>query len=123
MGKYAASKKKKESEDGYKVGVFKNGKMKKLLSLHEGNHYVKNKIAKEMPKEKRKCSPAQLAALARGRATREQNRSFSSGGVNHHQQRRRKRQQISDKDARFYKDSKNLSRSNADKTGVRRAKE
>jgi hypothetical protein len=71
----------KEHREGYQVGVFKNGRLKKIMKLHEGSQYLREKTKKiKSDKPKRECSPAQLAALAKGRAIRDSGRAQSSGG-------------------------------------------
>lgn len=61
------------------MGVFKDGKMKHIMKIHEASQYIKEKARKIKDKKpKRSCSDKQLEALARGRAIREKNR----GGKN-----------------------------------------
>lgn len=56
---------------GYQVGVFKEGKLKKMLPVKDSVHYLRDKQKKwKAKKPKRECSDAQLAALAKGRAAR-----------------------------------------------------
>jgi len=61
-----------KDREGYQVGVFKDGKLKKILKMKEGVNYIKEKERKERAKRpKRECTPAQLKALAAGRAMRD----------------------------------------------------
>ena len=71
----------KEHREGYQVGVFKNGRLKRMMKLHEGSQYLRDKTKKiKSDKPKRECSPAQLAALAKGRAIRDSGRNERGGG-------------------------------------------
>lgn len=68
--------------EGYEVGVFKNGQIKKILRLKDSPGYIREKLAKQKSrKPKRECSSAQLAALERGRAIRSAQRRDGSGSV------------------------------------------
>ena len=63
------------SRVGYQVGVFKEGKLKKMLQVKDSMHYLREKQKKwKSEKPKRSCSEAQLAALAKGRAARDSNK-------------------------------------------------
>jgi len=49
--------------EGYQVGVFKDGKLKHIMKLQEGQHYIREKTKKiKESKPKRECSKAQLEA-------------------------------------------------------------
>lgn len=61
---------------GYQVGVFKDGRLKKIMKLKEGSAYIREKSKKiREDRPKRECSSKQLEALAKGRAIREKNRA------------------------------------------------
>lgn len=64
---------------GYQVGVFKDGRLKKIMKMKEGSSYLRQK-AKKLKEDhvKRECSSKQLEALAKGRAIREKNRADGS---------------------------------------------
>lgn len=61
---------------GYQVGVFKDGRLKKIMKMKEGSAYLRQK-SKKLKEDhvKRECSSKQLEALAKGRAIREKNRA------------------------------------------------
>lgn len=92
---------KSKSREGYQVGVFKDGKMKHIMKIHEANHYLKEKTKKLKEKRpKRECSDKQLEALARGRAIREKNRkggALSAPKVKTKNQHRTKENKVSSK--------------------------
>lgn len=61
---------------GYQVGVFKDGRLKKIMKMKEGSAYLRQKTKKlKEDHVKRECSSKQLEALAKGRAIREKNRA------------------------------------------------
>lgn len=63
---------------GYQVGVFKDGRLKKIMKMKEGSAYIRQKSKKiKEDRPKRECSSKQLEALAKGRAIREKNRTSS----------------------------------------------
>lgn len=106
---------------GYEVGVYKNGKLKRVLDLRGGLGYVKSRISKERAnKPKRSCSDKQLAALAKGRAIRSAMRSDGSGSgaaKRHGPKKPRK------KDHHLHTESKSMDKRKAEKARLRRAKE
>lgn len=64
------------SREGYQVGVFKNGRLKKIMKMKEGSSYIREKVKRmKEDRPKRECSEKQLQALAKGRAVREKNRA------------------------------------------------
>lgn len=64
------------TREGYEVGVFKNGRLKKIMKMKEGGQYIRHKVKRlKEDKPKRECSAKQLEALAKGRAIREKNRA------------------------------------------------
>lgn len=68
-----------EKRAGYQVGVFKDGRLKKIMKLKEGSAYIRQKSKKiKEDRPKRECSSKQLEALAKGRKIREKNRTSSS---------------------------------------------
>lgn len=60
-----------KTREGYQVGVFKDGQLKKMLGVQDSVHYLRDKQKKWKAKRpKRECSEAQLANLAKGREIR-----------------------------------------------------
>lgn len=87
--------------EGYQVGVFKDGKIKHVMKMHEAKHYIAEKSKKiKEKKPKRNCSDKQLEALARGRAIREKNRgALAAPKVKTKNQHRAKENRVSSKGA------------------------
>ena len=115
------------------VVVFKNGEVKKVLkSYDEGKHYLSRKLHKKeqsgdddkkrSPREKRKCTPAQLEALARGRKRAAENREKNKSlGVK--PDRKKKERPRKEGEGRYYRDDKVKNSRTKDKKRVRREKE
>ncbi len=103
--------------EGYQVGVFKDGKMKHIMKIHEASQYIKEKSKKIKDKKpKRNCSDKQLEALAKGRAIREKNRGGSAPGA-------LSAPKVKAKNVHHAKESKVSSKGAANRSRVRREKE
>jgi hypothetical protein len=130
----------KERREGYQVGVFKDGKLKHIMKLQEGQHYIKEKTKKiKESKPKRECSKAQLEALARGRALREQKKAALEGGGSSRGSIKKERSSLvgssgkssraisapkpKTKNIRYAKDQKSQTRKKTTKANLRREKE
>lgn len=101
------------------MGVFKNGRLKKIMKMKEGGAYIREKAKKiKEDRPKRECSEKQLQALAKGRALREKNRQLGAKSKPVTQR------VVSVKNAHRVKDSKaQPHRKKAEKARVRRDKE
>lgn len=106
---------------GYEVGIYKNGKLKRVLNLKQGADYVKHRYSKERSrKPKRTCSERQLAALAKGREIRSAMRKDGSGSGS---ARRLGPRKPIKKNYHMHTESKVQNRKRAEKARLRRAKE
>lgn len=109
--------------EGYNVGIFKDGQLKKMLNVNDTVHYLKEKQKKwKASKPKRECSEAQLANLAKGRAIREKMREKQfKAGV-----KQRGKVHVTPKESSHYKE-RNIKKSNIgsakEKARVRKEKE
>lgn len=120
--------------EGYQVGVFKDGKLKHIMKLQEGQHYIREKTKKiKESKPKRECSKAQLEALARGRALREEKRGGGGGskkggssslrGQSGKSIRKISAPKVKPKNVRYAKDQKSQTKKKQTKARLRREKE
>jgi len=112
-----------KTREGYNVGVFKDGQLKKMLGVNDSIHYLRDKQKKwKANKPKRECSEAQLANLAKGREIRERMRekNFKKG------MKAQGKVHVKPKDSSHYKErnirSSNLG-SKKEKARVRKEKE
>jgi len=113
------------SREGYQVGVFKGGRLKKIMKMKEATGYLRHKAKKiKEDRPKRECSEKQLQALAKGREIREKNRSSSSSSSSGAKAKPVKTRTTSAKNAHFGRESENQGhRKRAEKARVRRKKE
>lgn len=110
------------NRNGYQVGVFKDGRLKRIMKMKEGSQYLREKARKlKEDRPKRECSSKQLEALAKGRAIREKNRGSVPGEKKKPGVRARP---VSQKNKHRVRDAKALGHNKkAEKSRVRREKE
>lgn len=115
--------KKNNRREGYNVGVFKDGQLKKMLGVNDSIHYLREKQKKwKASKPKRECSELQLQNLAKGRAIREKMRekNFKKGA------KQRGKVHVTPKESSHYKE-RNIKKSNLahpkEKARVRKEKD
>jgi len=119
MGKKRDNENIPSTREGYQVGVFKGGRLKKILKMKEATGYLRQKAKKiKEDRPKRECSKKQLEALAKGRQIRESNRASGAKA------KPVKARATSAKNVHFNREQDNQGhRKRAEKARVRRKKE
>jgi len=110
---------------GYEAGIYKNGKLKRVLPFDAAVSYIheKNKKAKAI-KPKRQCTEAQLANLARGREVREANRRKALGiKPSKKKPDNSTKQKLKDKNSSLYRDDKVKTKRKSEKKRIQKERD